>query len=527
MRPALLVLSAAVALVLLIACVNVANLLLARGLSRRRELAVRAAIGAGRARLVRQLLAESLLLAAIGGAGAVGLAAAGVRVFRTLGTTLGRSDLGNAVVFPRLADVHIDASVLAYTAGVSVLTGVLFGLIPAVRHSASPLIDALREHAATGRTRLKNTLVVVEMALATILLVGGGLLIASFANLATIDPGFDSSHVLTFQVGVRRPGEQLAFAEALVGRLVAVPGIVAAGYGRQLPMVDLQDSLRLTIRRNGVDVPVLAGRGLDEQDAAGRPPVILINDTLARRNFRGVDPLGQTIVLGPADHRIAYEIVGVVGDVRQFGFDRPAGSQYFIDMRQVPTDPAFRMPPLFPVGAYYVVRTAGDAGPALSKVREAVRQIDAAAPIDRVATLEQIVSNSMTRPRMYAVLVAIFSGIAALLAAIGLYGVVRYNVSQRTREIGVRMALGARRADVLRLVLVDSAVTAAVGLAAGLAGAGALTRYLRGLLFGLTPLDPATFAAVAAAFAAIAAVAAYVPARRATTIDPLDALRTE
>jgi predicted permease len=546
-RPALVALSAAVAIVLLIACVNVANLLLARGLSRQRELAVRSAIGAGTGRLVRQLLAESVLLSAAGGAGGVALAAAGVRMFRSLGTTLGRADLGNAVVFPRLADVTVDATVLAYAAALSLVTGVLFGLLPAWRHARSVSVLTLREQTASSRTRLKNVLVVAEVGMATLLLIDGGLLISSFVRLATIDPGFDPSHLLTFQVGITR-GDQLAFAESLVERLKALPGVVSVGYGRQLPMVDLQDSLRLTIRRDGVDqtldefpdirlvsrdylrtlgVPILAGRGLAERDAEGQPPVILVNDALVRRNFQGVAPIGQTIVLGPVAHRFPLEIVGVVGNIRQFGLDRPAESQYFMDMRQVSTDPALRMPPLFPVGAYYLVRVAGDPGAIVGNIRSIVRQLDPAAPLDRIATMEQIVANSMTVPRLYAVLAAIFSTIALALAIVGLYGVVSYNVTQRTREIGVRMALGAQARQVMQLVLRESGVLVLIGLAIGLVAAIFGTRYLDTLLFGLEPLDATTFVAVLVLFPTVALIASYVPARRATSIDPLEALRCE
>jgi predicted permease len=546
-RPALVALSAAVAIVLLIACVNGANLLLARGLSRQRELAVRSALGAGTGRLVRQLLAESVLLSAAGGIAGVGLAAAGVQLFRRLGTTLGRADLGNAVVFPRLADVTIDATALAYAAALSIVTGVLFGLVPAWRHARSVSAMTLREQAASSRIRLKNALVVAEVGMATLLLIGGGLLISSFARLAAIDPGYDPSHLLTFQVSITR-GDHLRFAESLVERLKAVPGVVSVGYGRQLPMVNLQDALRLTIRRDGADqtlddspdirfvsrdylrtlgVPILAGRGLGEQDGAGQPPVILVNEALARRNFQGVSPIGRTIVLGPQAHRIPLEIVGVVGNVRQFGLDRAPESQYFMDMRQVPTDPTYRMPPLFPVGAYYVVRAAGDPGAIIGNVRSIVRQLDPAAPLDRIATMEQIVANSMTQPRMYAVLAAIFSAIALALAVVGLYGVVSYNVSQRTREIGVRMALGAQAHQVMQLVMRESGVLVAAGLAIGVVAAFFGTRYLDALLFGLEALDAATFAAVILVFLSVALIASYLPARRATSIDPLEALRCE
>ena len=547
-KSALLVLTVAVGMVLLIACVNIANLLLARGLSRRRELAVRAALGAGRGRLTRQLLTESVLLSLVGGAGGAILAFGGVRLFRSLGTTLSRSDLGTAVAFPRLAEIHVDASVLAYAAALSIMAGIVFGLVPAWRHSHAIVSDALHETTTSSRATLKNVLVVAEIALATLLLVSGGLLINSFIRLVTTDPGFDPSHLLTFQVGVSRPSEQLAFAETLVERLQAVPGVIAAAYARQLPMVSLQDSLKLTIRRNGVEesfddspdirfvshdylrtigVPVVSGRSLAEGDGAGRPPVILVNEALAHRDLRGTNPVGQTILLGSAGHRIALEVIGVVGNVRQLALDRAPQSQYFIDIRQVPTDPVFRMPPLFPVGAYYVVRTAGNPTSVLPAVRDVVNAIDAGAALDRVATMEQILSNSVTRPRMYAVLVGIFSGIAVVLAAIGLYGVMAYSVSQRTREIGIRMALGAERRSVVLLVVRESAMLIVVGLGVGLLVAGLTTRYLQDLLFGLTALDPVTFVCVAFILVATTLAAAYVPARRAASVDPLIALRCE
>jgi predicted permease len=551
-RPALIVLTIAVGIVLLIACANVANLLLARTVSRQREMAVRAAIGASRGRLVRQMLTESAVLAGFGGVAGVMLAYWGVRLFQGLGATLGRVDIGDASAFPRLEEIGLDWTVLAYALALSIVTGAIFGIAPALRHSRQRG-ESLREGAVSPPSNLKDALVVAEMALATLLLAGGGLLVNSFVKLATIDPGFDPAHVLTFQVamsGIHRADEQRPFAEALVERLRVMPGVQSVAYARQLPMVQLQDSLTLTIRRNGVDetpnpaagvdvrfvsrdylktmgIPIVAGRGFTEQDDAGSPGVVVINEALARRDFAGANPIGDFVVVGPAGHRVPFEIVGVAGDVRQRGLDRAAGSQCFMDIRQVPTDPAYRMPPLFPVGAYYTVRTRAETAAVVDGVRAVARQLDPNATVDRIATMEQIVSDSVTRPRMYAVLVAIFSGVAVALAAIGLYGVVAYSVSQRTREIGVRMALGARRAEVVRLVLRQSTVLVAIGLVCGLAGAAALTRYLEGLLFGLTPLDLSTFVVVALAFSAVATLAGYVPARRAAAVDPMVALRCE
>jgi len=549
-KPALVVLTAAVSLVLLIGCVNVANLLLARTASRQREIAVRAAIGAAPSRLVRQLLTESVVLAAAGGAAGIALAFGGIRVFRILGTTLGRSDLGSASVFPRLAEVSIDSTALVYALAVSLATGIVFGLAPALRHAGPRHADILRDTAVSPRRGLRHGLVVVEIALATVLLVGAGLLINSFVRLATIDPGFQPSHLITFQIGQStnlRAEEQRSFAESFVARIKAMPDVHSVAYARQLPLVQLQDAIRLTVRRGGIEqtlsdapdirfvsrdymatmgIRILAGRPFGDEDGAGRPGAVIVNEALAHSAFAGESPIGQTVLFGPPDHRIALEIIGVAGNVRQFGLDRAPEPQYFMDIRQVPTDPAFRAPPLFPVGVYYTVRTSADTD-AIAGIRALARQLDAHATLIDVATMEQIVSNSITRPRMYAVLVGIFAAVASALAVIGLYGVMAYSVAQRTREIGVRVALGAARRDVMRLVLHRSGALTAAGIVLGIAGAASLTRYLESLLFGLQPLDPATFAAVAIGFAVVAMLASYVPARRAASVDPLVALRHE
>jgi putative ABC transport system permease protein len=541
-KPALLVLMAAVGFVLLIACVNVANLLLARTAARQREISIRIALGATRGRIVRSLLTESAVLALAGGVAGIALASGGVRVLGVLGTTIARADLGvRGEAFPRLDEIAIDPAVLGFTLVVSVLTAVVCGLVPAIRHSRLSGFDL------HPPARARRALVVAEIAMAMMLLVAGGLLMHSFVKLARVDPGYDAVNVVTFQValpGDRYPGPRLkAFAEEVVTRLRAIPGVRGAAYANQLPLVSLRDTaggLRATPDPNSPPVPdgpdarvvshdylnvmgiqVIAGRGLSEQDAAGQPGAIVVNQALARRQFPNENPIGQTVYVGRFPQ--PWQIVGIVDDVRQFGLDRAPEPQFFIDMRQWPGTGLL----LFPVGAYYAVRANADAGSVIAGVRNVVHDLDAEAGLFNVATMDELVATTIARPRMYAVLVGIFAGVGAVLAAIGIYGVLAYSVAQRTREIGIRMALGARPAAVMRLVLGQSLVLTAIGLGLGVTGAAAVTRYLKGMLFGLTPLDPMTLIAVSMLFATIAAVASFVPAYRATTVKPLVALRAE
>ena len=548
-RTALLVLAGAVGFVLLIACVNVANLLLARTAVREREIAVRRALGAGHGRLVRQLLTESVVLALVGGAMGTALAYGGVRLLRALGTTLPRRDLGNSVSIPRLAEIGLDATVFGFALAVAVLTGVLFGLAPAIRQARAPEMDVLREAAGGRSHRMQHLLVVAEIALAMMLLVGGGLLIHSFANLMKTDAGYDPRNVLTFQVSLPRSSdlERAVFAENVVTRLASISGVRAAGYSQHLPMVQMVSvaPLRTTpnlpaqpppppgppgsrtppewpstrfVSRDFLSVMgmrVIAGRGFDDGDRKGQPQVMLISRALARSGFLGDNPIGkQVYALGAAP----WQIVGIVDDVRYKGIDQEPEPQIFIDIRQWPAPGGPR---------YYAVRTNGEPTAVASTIRSVVRQLEPRAAVDNVATMTQIVSTSVSRPRMYAVLVGIFAAVAVVLAVVGIYGVMAYSVTQRTREIGIRMALGARPREVLRLVLGESILLTGAGLVSGLTGAALVTRYLDTMLFGLTTLDPATFAAAALAFASVATVAAYVPARRATRVDPVVALRCE
>ena len=533
-KPALLILAAAVGLVLLIACVNVANLLLARGAARDHEIAVRRAVGASPGRLFRQLLTESTLLAAIGGVAGTALAVAAIALLKTLGATLPRRDLGVGGSLPRLAEINIDASVLAFTLAVAVLTGILCGMLPAFRHARGREADRLRERLASPRVR--TALVVAEIAMAMVLLVGGGLLIRSFMKLAMQDLGYDSTRVVTFQATPRRaPGAVArAFAEQLVERIAVLPGVTAVGYGNNLPLV--QQSFGRDVSSQPYDVRpprppfpglhavsprmiqalglrIVEGRSFSAGEAAKGEA--LVTRTFARSGFFEGSAIGSRIYGGDD----SWEVVGVLEDIKQFRLDWGGASEFYI-VDFVPAPPGLG-------GTYFAVRTDTDPAAIATSVRGLVRELDQTAAVDNIATMDQIVSNAMSRPRLYAVLLGIFAAVAMMLAAIGIYGVLAFLVAHRTREIGIRMALGAQRIEVVALVLRQTTVLTVAGVALGLAGAAALTRYLEGLLFGLTPLDPGTFVAVAVVFGIVAVLASYVPARRATRVDPVVALRSE
>ncbi len=551
-RAALIVLTVAVGVVLLIACVNVANLVLARTAARRREIAVRLALGAGRGRIVRQLFAENALLALVGGVAGIALAFGGVRLLKILGASLPRRDLMLGVSIPRLDEIGIDATVLAFTFGMSVLTGIVFGLAPALGHWRSLSITALRESAGSPvsgfnlfrRHRLQGLLIVSEIAMAMMLFVAGGLLMHSFVTLSSVDPGFDRSSVLTFQVFSPR-ARTPRFEDDVVARLQSLPGVRAAGYAEMLPLVRFRSGVGLRPAAGlppsqlppapGTRLPpqspdtrivsrdflsamgmrVIGGRGFGENDRAGQPKVLLINRTLARSGYLGQNPIGTMVY---AAGSTPWQVIGIVDDVRQYGLDQEPDPQIFIDVRQLPSGNP---------NVYYAIRAGGDPMARVATIRGILRQIDPSATLDNVATMEQLVSNSISRPRLYAVLLGIFAGVAVTLAAVGIYGVLAYAVTQRTREIGIRMALGAERSNVMGLVMGQSASLVALGIALGLAGAAAVTRYLDTMLFGLTPRDPATLITVSLTLAAVATLASYVPARRATKVDPLVALRQD
>jgi putative ABC transport system permease protein len=557
--PALWILTVAVAVVLLIACVNVANLLLERCAARQREIAIRRALGAGPLRLAGQFMTESLLLAIMGGIAGSFFAFGGVAILRVIGTSLPRRDLGMGMGIPRLEEVTIDGSVLLFALGVSLLTGVLFGLAPAVRQSGASLMDVLREGAGSAisglprlsRTRMQHVLIVSQVGMATVLLIGAGLLIHSLMNLYSVRPGYDPENVMTFQLFLPQAETKLnplniEFAENLVEQFASVPRVVSAGYALQLPMVRMQmigglrtspsappDSGRSSPPPPGgtpespdtrlvsqdflkvMGIRILAGRGFTKDDRAGTPRVLLINETLARNGYLGDNPLGKHVYTGGDE---PWEIVGIVDDVRQLSLRDGPGYQVFINVRQD------RVPNAAP---YFAVRTDGSPSSVIDGLRSIVHRFEPTAAIDNVATMQQLVSNSVSQPRFYTVLLAVFAGIAVLLAAIGVYGVVAYSVTQRTREIGIRMALGSRQSDVLLLVVREGLTLAGIGIMFGIGAGVVVTRYLDRLLFGIKPFDPITFIAVAGLFIFITAAAACIPAWRASKVDPLVSLRSQ
>jgi len=560
LRPALLVLLGAVAFVLLIACANVANLLLAHASSREKELAIRAALGAGRARLIRQLLTESLILALAGGLLGLALAYWGVGALRALAPA-------NT---PRMDEVHLDPLVLAFTFGVSLLTGLFFGLAPAWHIARTDLRETLNEagrgtSATGGSRRLRAVLVVSELALAVLLLVGAGLLIRSFSRLLEVSPGFQTQHLLTLELSLAEktypdgPPVQKFFTQ-LMARVKTLPGIQSAGAVSQMPLSDnytsgsvffedtsIPDVPRLPELGNlpfmeidqrvatpgyfaAMQIPLVRGRLLNDADNASAPLVAVVDLNFAHRFWPHGDAIGQHVAIdttptGKPDVQSKdprwRTIVGVVGHVKHYALDVEGREQIYFPHQQ-PLYGAF-----VPRDMTLAVRTSLDPASVTNAIREQVAALDKDLPLYNIATMDQLVSTSVAQPRLNLSLLVAFAALALILAAVGVYGVMAYAVTQRTHEIGIRMALGALPADVLRQVLVEGGRLAAFGVALGLLAALALTRLMSTLLFGVKPTDPVTFAVVAATLVCVALAACYVPARRATCVDPIIALRYE
>jgi putative ABC transport system permease protein len=553
-KKALLILLGVVGFVLLIACVNVANLLLARATSRQKEIAIRAALGANRRRIFRQLLTESLLLGVISGALGLVLALWGM-------------DLLLAAIpidIPFWMKFDLDGRVLGFTAACSVLTGFVFGTAPALEASNPDLNETLKEGgrsgAGSGRHRLRSLLVVAEIALSLVLLVGAGLMMRSFLSLQQVDAGINPEGVLTMNIGLPgakypTPEKRLAFFSQLLDRVRAIPGVQSAGTNSGLPLAGNNWGRTFTVEGFPVlsfgetpiinhcvispgyfrtmGIPILKGRDFDERDIApAKVPqltvrgesmpgaatgVAIIDERLAREYWPDHDPIGKRIRFGPPeDNEPWHTIVGVVGEVKHERLDASTRKSVYLPHAQVPIG-----------GSRLAIRTDGRPESLIGAVRNQVRELDPDLPVSRIMPMTEVVARSVWQPRLYTALFGVFAAVALILATVGIYGVMSYAVTQRTREIGLRMALGAQRKDVLKLVVGQGILLAAIGVGVGLGAALALTRLMSTLLFSVTATDPITFAAVSVLLAGVAIGACFIPARRAARVDPMIALRYE
>jgi putative ABC transport system permease protein len=537
-KPALIVMLGAVGFVLLIACANVGNLVLARATARQRELAIRAALGAGRGRLIRQMLAESVLLSTVGAAAGLVLAWWAVLVLRTT--------VAERLVIPRIDQVGIDATVLLFTMGAALLSALVFGTAPALAAAGARLTEALKEGGRSGSAsrgaRVRSAFVVVEVALALVLLVGAGLLLRSFMELLRVDPGFNPEHTMTMKVSIPEAKydtteKQQAFFNQLFEKLDALPGVRSAGGTSFLPLAGLGSATGFTVVGEptpemgqepvtdvrvvthnyfqAMGVPLLRGRLFDAREEGKNVRRVMISQALAKKYFKGKDPVGRSIVISWSDQG-PDEIVGVVGDVRQQDLETEAR-------------PSIYWPPSRFTYPYMTVaiRTAGDPRGVVNAAIARLHELDPNVPAADVRTMDEVLDVSVAQRRLTMLLLSIFASLALVLAAVGIYGVISYSVTQRTQEIGIRMALGAPRAAVMRMVVGQAMLLAIVGLVAGAIGAWGLTRLMQNLLFNVTPSDPLTFGAVSILLALVAAMAASVPGLRATRVDPVIALRSE
>ena len=541
-RPALFTLLVAVVFVLLIACANVANLLLARAAARTKEIAIRLALGAGRFRIIRQMLTESVLVSMLGGAVGLLLALWGTRLLAT------------AMPFYLLSlqTVRIDGYVLAFTLLISVLTGLIFGLAPALQVSKGALNETLKEggrRSAPGgsRGRLRGILVVSEVALALMLLVGAGLLMKSFARLQQVNPGFRSEKVLTMEMSLpparySKPFQRAAFYRQLLEKIATLPGVQSAGAVTQLPLGGRSSTRAFAIEGRpapppgqgerigaghrvvtpgyfrAMSIPLRRGRQFTDQDAEGAPGVVLINETMARRWWPNEDPLGKRIALYTSPQTVGpwLQIVGIVGDVKHRGLAAEIDPEMYLPHMQT-----------FSAAMFVAVRTVADPASMAAAVRAQVRALDRDLPVSSIRTMEKVLADAVAQPRLRVWLLGGFAALALILAVMGLYGVISYSVTQRTHELGVRMALGAQTPDLLRLVVAQGMLVTLIGLGIGLAGAFALTRLLASLLFSVSATDAAIFTAVPLLLALVALAATAIPARRAARLDPMTALRYE
>jgi putative ABC transport system permease protein len=539
-RQALLVLLVAVGFVLLIACANIANLLLSRGAARYREIALRAALGAGRHRIVRQLLTESVLLAVAGGA--TGL------LFAWLSFSFLKQIIPDAMSLN--AGVRIDAKVFGFTLLLSLLTGIIFGIAPALQAAKVDLNEALKQGggragAGAGHHRLRGALVVIEVAMALVLLVGAGLLIQTFLRLRALDIGVNPENVLTLRTALPRNkyGElpkRDAFYQQVLERVRALPGVISAGYTTAAPLTWKGGTNGFTVegREQGpgqdaqnrqislgymetMGVKIRQGRFFDDHDDAQAQPVAIINETMARQFWPGENPLGKRFKLGPGDSQRPWvTIVGVIVDVKEMGLEAPAKAEMFLPYQQLPNM-------LWNIPRDLAVHTTGDPLSVAAAVRQAIWSVDRNQPVSNIRTMDEILSEEVAQRRIGMTLLAAFAALALLLASLGIYGVLSYSVAQRTHEIGIRMALGAGRKDVLQMALADGMRLAAAGVVIGLGASFALTRLMERLLFGVSASDPLTLGGVTLLLVAVALVACLIPARRATKVDPVVALRTE
>ncbi|HXP71994.1 MAG TPA: ABC transporter permease [Candidatus Dormibacteraeota bacterium] len=538
-RPALLLLLGAVALVLLIACANIANLLLSRATSRAKEMSVRIALGAGRGRIVRQLLTESAALGLLGGVGGTLLAYLGVRV---LGSLL-PSDLA------KMQDIRVDGWVLAFALSLSVAASFVFGLAPALFAAGSDVQKTLREGsgragAGGGRQNARTILAAAEIALAMVLLVGAGLLVRSFIAMTAVSPGFSSQHLVKAEVSLPQfeysTGQRwTAFADDLLARIQAEPGMRDSAIGLPLPLVHPFVNLGFEIEGSPappssqartanyvaaspeyfrvMEIPLLQGREFTREDVASTPRVTIISEAMARIYFPNQNPIGKRLVFGfPPNGEAPREIIGVVGNVRDVELRQAPAAMMYVPFAQAPF-----------WGTVVVVRTNLSVAAVAEAIQRDAHAIDKDLPVTDIGAIPQLVDATLAQPRFQTLLLGLFSGLALTLAAGGIYGVISYSVIQRTHEIGIRISLGAQRGQVLRLVMGQGAKLALAGIAIGAAAAFALTRLMRSLLFEVSPADPLTFAGIAVLLVAVALAACYIPARRAMRVDPMTALRYE